>query len=268
MVFNSNNLPDDPNELKAIIVTLLESDAQKQKTLDDLVGEVSRLNVTIQKLTEMLFGKKSEKLPKDKPKEESESTETSNEEPSGATESPASPEISVPKKPRKKKKKNGGGGRMKIPDNLPVTIIEIHPPLEERTCAECQEEFKPIGKSVSKRIIFKPSTFEVEETWTFAYAGTNPCCDGKIAKPEPDVQPIDKGLASISLLAIIAIMKFADHLPLARQSSRIFKRSGLIFSQSSMCRWMRKIADLLEPLYTITPEDCKKLHNDLSGKCV
>jgi hypothetical protein len=140
MVSDPNNLPDDPNELKCMIVAFLASDVEKQKTLDALIAEVSRLNATIQKLTEMLFGKKSEKWSKDQSREESNGesvgtgegrTETADE-----TKGAEPPEKTELKKPRKKKTKNGGGGRMKIPADLPVRIIEIHPPEEERTCAE------------------------------------------------------------------------------------------------------------------------------------
>jgi transposase len=46
----------------------------------------------------------------------------------------------------------------------------------------------------------------------------------------------------------MAVMKYLDHLPLARQATQLFKRSGVTLSQSSMCRWCGNIADLLFPL--------------------
>jgi len=242
------HLPDDPNELKRLVVAI---DAANRKTIESLIAEVSRLNVTIQKLTEMLFGKKSEKLSKDQPKDEPGNTETITTEPSAETKAPETPEIPVSKPPRKKKTKNGGGGRMKIPANLPVHVVENYPPLDERTCSECGTPFKVIGFETSRQIIFVPGRFETFETHNMKCVADCPCSEKRAATGEPDIRPIDKGLASISLLAIIAIMKYADHLPLARQAIRIFVRSGLVFAQSSMCRWMRCVADLLEPLYDL-----------------
>ena len=255
MTCDDEHLPDDPNELKRIIAELLEADAKKQVTLDSLVAEVSRLNVTIQKLTEMLFGKKSEKLSKDKPtdqpKDEPDKNDIIATESSGETMSSETPGIPGSKPLRKKKTKNGGGGRMKIPDNLPVKVIEHYPPLEERTCKECETPFKVIGFATSRQIVFVPAQFEILETHNMKYVADCPCSAKRSATGEPDVRPIDKGLASISLLVIIVVMKYADHLPLARQALRIFTRSGLVFAQSSMCRWMRRVADLLEPLYDL-----------------
>jgi len=47
------------------------------------------------------------------------------------------------------------------------------------------------------------------------------------------------------------VMKYLDHLPLARQATHLFRRSGVELSQSSMCRWMGNIADMLFPLYDL-----------------
>jgi transposase len=77
------------------------------------------------------------------------------------------------------------------------------------------------------------------------------CSEKRSASAEPPIRPIDKGIASTSLLAIIAVMKYLDHIPLARQATHLFKRSGVDLSQSSMCRWMGNIADLLFPLYEL-----------------
>ena len=256
MQYDVEHLPDDAQQLKAIIVSLLESDAANRKTLNELVAEVSRLNLRIEQLLEMVFGKKSEKLLKNKAKDEPDTNDSSKSpEPATPPAPPAEePQNSIPKKTRKKKTKNGGGGRMVIPPDLPVRIVEILPPPEERTCTECDAEFKRIGKSVSRRIIYIPPVFEVEETHIIAFAGNCPCSDCKIAKPEPAIKPIDKGLVSTSLLVIMVIMKYVDHLPLARQASRVFLRSGLKFSPSSMCRWMKRAAELLEPLYELIIE--------------
>jgi transposase len=256
MTCDPEHLPDDPNELKRMIVALLEADAKKQATLEALVAEVSRLNVTIQKLTEMLFGKKSEKLANDKPKGEPEHRETITTEDSNVTESLETPEIPVSKPPRPP----GGGGRKKLPEHLPVTVVENFPPVEERTCNECATPFKVIGFASSRQVIFVPAQFEILETHHMKCVADCPCSAKRSATGEPAIRPIDKGIASISLLAIIVVMKYADHLPLARQASRIFLRSGLVFAQSSMCRWVHRVAELLEPLYDLMCAEVLRSH--------
>jgi len=65
--------------------------------------------------------------------------------------------------------------------------------------------------------------------------------------PKP-AQPIEKGLAGASLLAQVAVSKYADHCPLHRQEV-IFRRHGAELSRKTMCGWMGQTADLLEPLY-------------------
>jgi hypothetical protein len=65
--------------------------------------------------------------------------------------------------------------------------------------------------------------------------------------PKP-AQPVEKGLAGASLLAQVAVSKYADHCPLHRQES-IFRRHGAELSRKTMCGWMRQTAELLAPLY-------------------
>jgi transposase len=287
MTYDSDHLPDDPNELKRLVVALLESDAAKQKTLDEMVAEIAKLNATIQKLTEMLFGKKNKKLaniaaaPEASTSEEETSTPSVEEEKHSDTSDASDTSVPpVPKSPRQKKAGNGGGGRMKIPDNLPVTIVEKYPPEHERTCTECETPFKVIGFETSRQVVYVPPRFEIIEMHNMKCIADCPCSACRSATAEPDIAPIDKGIASVSLLAIMAVMKYADHLPLARQATRIFLRSGIQFSQSSMCRWMRQVADLMEPLYDLMWElvlmaHCLQLDasfvkcrdENLKGKC-
>jgi transposase len=286
MTCDPDHLPDDPNALKRLVVALLESDAAKQKTLDEMVAEIAKLNATVQKLTEMLFGKKSKKLaniaaaPETSASEEEAPTSSVEETPSGTSDASDTSVPPVPKSPRRKKPVNGGGGRMKLPDNLPVTIVEKYPPEHERSCTECETPFKVIGFEVARQVAYVPPRFEIIEMHNMKYIADCPCSACRSVTAEPDIAPIDKGIASVSLLAIMAVMKYADHLPLARQATRIFLRSGIQFSQSSMCRWARKVADLLEPLYDLMWELVLMTHclqfdasfvkcrdENLKGKC-
>ena len=126
MVYDPAHLPDDAEQLKAIIVSLMQSNAESQNTINKLTDELRRLTNLIEKF----FGKSSEKLLKEKPSEDAPTTDGS-----------------VPE--RKKRKTNGGGGRNPLPEGLPQVEKVIDVPEEERTCSCCGELFKHIGDELS-----------------------------------------------------------------------------------------------------------------------
>lgn len=64
MIYDVDSLPDDVGQLKLLIVTLSQANARQQETLDKLVAEMSKQTVYIKQLLEIIYGKKSEKLPK------------------------------------------------------------------------------------------------------------------------------------------------------------------------------------------------------------
>ena len=60
-------------------------------------------------------------------------------------------------------------------------------------------------------------------------------------------RPIERGRPGPSLLAHVLVSKYADHLPLYRQSE-IYAREGIDLERSTMADWVGKVAALLEPL--------------------
>ena len=130
----------------------------------------------------------------------------------------------------------------------------INVPEEERTCDCCGKSFKCVGEERSEQLHFRPIEFYVVVQVLLKYLAACDCSARRSATAESPIKTIDKGIASTSVVAAIAVMKYADHLPLARQATQVFKRSGLELSQSSMCRWMDKAAYMLEPLYDLICE--------------
>jgi transposase len=226
MVYDNNNVPDD-------ITVLQELAINQSQTIAVLTDEVRRLTTLIEKF----FGKSSEKLSKEKSTADNGSTGT----PLNDT-------------PRKKRTKPGGGGRSPLPANLPRVEKVVDVPEEEQRCSCCGKLFDCIGEERSEQLHFKPMELYVVVQILMKYMAACHCSDKRSATAEPPIRPIDKGIASTSLLSIIAVMKYLDHLPLARQATQLFKRSGVELSQSSMCRWTGKIADLLFPLYELMHE--------------
>ena len=218
MEYDTNNVPDDLATLQTLVIS-------QSQSIVALTEELRRLTTLLEKL----FGSSSEKLPKDKP-----------------TESPTTETLS-----ERKKRKENGGGRSALPEGLPRVEKVIDVSEEERRCDCCDELFKYIGDERSEQLHFKPMELYVVVQVLKKYMAACECSEKRSASAEPPIRPIDKGIASTSLLAIIAVMKYFDHLPLTRQATQLFKRSGVELSQSSMCRWMGNLADLLFPLYEL-----------------
>jgi transposase len=58
---------------------------------------------------------------------------------------------------------------------------------------------------------------------------------------------IDKGLPTAGMLAQVMVAKYADHLPLYRQSG-IFQRSGLAIPPSTLGQWVGQTGVALQPV--------------------
>ena len=134
-------------------------------------------------------------------------------------------------KPAKPKRER----RIVIPDNLEVRTI-IHEP-ESITCG-CGCQMKQIGEDVQDKLGFKPKQFYRERHVYPKYTCRNAACNReRLVQAKTESQIIDKSVATPELLAHILISKYADHLPLYRQSL-IYQRSGVYLSDSTLADWV------------------------------
>ncbi|KKL99016.1 hypothetical protein LCGC14_1818660 [marine sediment metagenome] len=216
-------LPDDTNTLKQMVLTLLGQ-------IDDLSGQLYYLK-------RQLFGKKSEKLDPaqrllfenlyDEVKAKVEQQRQSKTEPV-----------------KKAKKKNANHkGRNPLPADLPREIIEIEP--TEKSCSVCNNEKQRIGQEVTEVLEYVPVSFFVKQYVRYKYGCKK--CESDISIGQLPPRAIDKGIAGEGLLAHIITSKYCDHNPLNRLEG-ILKRHGVDIKVSSMCDWVGKSAELLEPL--------------------
>ena len=72
------------------------------------------------------------------------------------------------------------------------------------------------------------------------------CCETILQAPMPS-RPIERGRPGPGLLAHVLVSKYADYLPLYRQS-QIYERDGIDLDRSTMANWVGKSTALLEPL--------------------
>lgn len=161
----------------------------------------------------------------------------------------------------KPKRNRGKPKRRPLPSDLPRTIKVIDLPECEKVCPKSGAPLKKIGDEVSEQLDVKPAELSVIETRRAKYACDCFECKGneaptiKVALQEP--QPIPKSKAAPGLLAYVAVSKYADALPLARQEG-IFRRYGIDLVRQTMASWMIALGELLIPLMNLIREELIK----------
>ncbi|WP_185236428.1 IS66 family transposase [Teredinibacter franksiae] len=138
--------------------------------------------------------------------------------------------------------------RITLPDNLPREDIIHDLPEEEKVCPHDGSELKNIGSDDHEQLEIIPAKIKVIRHKRLKYAC--PCCDNHIVTASKPKQPIEKSIASPSLLSYIATQKYADALPLYRQSE-MFKRIGIKLDRTNMANWMVKCGERVQPLINL-----------------
>lgn len=138
-------------------------------------------------------------------------------------------------------------GRKPLPAHLPREVI--HHELEPSAvlCSDCGESMPKLGYDDSEVLEFVPGRYVVRKHRRAKHA-CRCCIDATVVTAPGPNKPIDKGMASSSLLAHVLVSKFEDHIPLARQSTR-FAREGAPIADSTLGGWVKACAEMLSPLY-------------------
>lgn len=119
---------------------------------------------------------------------------------------------------------------------------------DEKICPEHGCELAPMGEEISERLRFIPATVEVERHICRKY--TCPQCEGRIVTASKPAQLIPKSIATPSLLSWVTVSKYADALPLYRQSA-IFARLGIELDRTTLARWMMACGEAAQPLVNL-----------------
>jgi len=140
----------------------------------------------------------------------------------------------------------------KLPEDLPVEIIEHELPNEDKKCPECGRDLHVMGKETREEIKIIPAKAVIVRHVRYTYACRN--CENtsdhvpiiKADMPEPVIKG---GFASPETIAHIAVQKFMMASPLYRQEQEL-KQNGIMLSRQTMSNWLIKASnDWLEPLY-------------------
>ncbi|MEZ5668910.1 MAG: IS66 family transposase [Alphaproteobacteria bacterium] len=135
--------------------------------------------------------------------------------------------------------------RLPLPDHLPrhETVL---PPVSGggEACPACGGRLKRVGQDVTEELEYVPARFVVNRIVRprMACAG----CEA-FHQAELPSRPIERGRPGPGLLAQVLVSKYADHLPLYRQS-RIFARDGIDLDRSTLADWVGRSTALLAAL--------------------
>src|SRR5208337_2683451 len=151
-------------------------------------------------------------------------------------EEEAKAEIAAPE-PTKAPRRRAPRGPRKLPDNLPVErVVEPAPCV----CGKCGgARLRKLGEVVSKTLECEPRRWKIIERVREKFACRD--CES-ISEPPAPSHPIPRGFAGPSLLAMILVGKFCDHLPLNRQSAA-FAREGVEIEVSTLADWRLHVDD-------------------------
>ena len=223
MLDEAGSLPHDPKDLRAFAARLL--------------AEVKAQAVPIAKLRHQLAGHRAHRF--------GASSETAEQlqlalETSEIASAAMAAKLRLPDPEEKDRPK-----RRPIPDHIPRQEIELAPSSD--CCLGCGGRLRRIGEDVTEELEYVPGRFIVNRIVRPRLACSG--CERFTQAPLPS-RPIERGRPGPGLLAHVLVSKYADHLPLYRQS-QIFERDGLDLDRSTLADWVGKstaLTALLEPL--------------------
>lgn len=225
------------------IEQLAEQLQQRDATIAELTATVGKLRGELAWCQRQLFGRKSERY------EDPNQPQLFAEPDAAAFVSPATTKVEAHQRQHR-----GRGKRQPIPDDLRrEQIVHDLPESQRIDSATGEPLLVRIGEEVSEKLAFKPGEVYVERHVRIKYRRREQNLDGQnpeVVIAPPSNEGLAKSIAAPSLLAEIAVRKFADHLPLDRLV-KIFRRHGVALSKASMCRWMQEIGEMTRPLLAL-----------------
>ncbi len=216
----AKSLPEDPDELRQFTALLL--------------AEVKSQAVLIEKLRHQLAGHRAARFGTSSESIEQLQLALENSEIAVAK---MTAKLRLPYEEPKDKLK-----RRPIPDHIPR--MEVEATTGDDDCAQCGGALRRLGEDVTEELEYVPGRFIVNRIVRPRFACSG--CEGFTQAPLPS-RPIERGRPGAGLLAHVLVNKYADHLPLYRQSG-IFERDGIDLDRSTLADWVGKSTALLEPL--------------------
>lgn len=251
MTTTADALPDDVGALRALILAeraereaLAQRNAQLAERVAIIEGVNAKLEHIVAELKRAQFGRRSERITDDQLALALDELETA------AAKANAEAEKADPERKAAAARKRRASRDEKL-DHLPHEEVVIEP--ESKVCPCCGGALHVIGEDMSKRLDKVPATLRVIVTRRPRYAcrtcertGSDEVA-GIIQAPAP-ARLIEGGLPTERLVADVVVSKYAEHLPLYRQS-QILARHGVTIERSTLAQWVGAAAAELQPLH-------------------
>lgn len=242
---SGNDLPDDIQELKNLIIQQHSQINQQHSQINQQQNEINHLQDIIKVLQRKKYAPQSEVVHSDQLGLFNEIEELAIEDNSDQDEDHEEKETITYERSKNKK-------RPRLPENLPRKDVIIDLAEKDKFCVHDGTTLEKVGEEVSEKLEIIPAKVFVERTIRYKYAC--PCCDEGMKTAPVPVTLLPKTMASPSLIAYIIVAKFMDALPLYRQE-KIFARIGAILTRQAMARWLIWVSEKLMPLYNLLQDD-------------
>jgi transposase len=147
--------------------------------------------------------------------------------------------------PLKKARKHPG--RQELPAELPRVEQIVACTAQQCVCGQCGQETVGIGYESAEQLDVEPAKYFVRVTKREKRA-CKACEEQGVQSAPLPTRIIDKGLASDRVVIDTVVSKYADHLPLYRQSVILERETGIELSRATLDGWVMRVGELLRPI--------------------
>jgi transposase len=144
--------------------------------------------------------------------------------------------------------------RQGLPAELPRVeqLIACEP--QECVCGACGQEKVVIGYETAEQLDVEPAKYFVRVTKREKRARPHCPEQGVVCAPLPP-RIIEKSLANDRLIIETIVNKYADYVPLYRQSAILERDTGVELSRATLCGWVMRVGELLRPISRAMAEE-------------
>ena len=238
MVSTRDDLPTDAESLRRLVVEARQGIADRDERLRLAEAqivyatlEIENLKMQLARLRRMQFGRSSEKL-----SAAIEQIEFKLEELETTVSAAEAPAVSTARPPRPLRKP------------FPASFQrEVIPHDAGCSCPDCGQQMRRVGEDASEMLEWVPGRFKVLRHVRPKYACST--CQILVQAPAPS-RPLARSFAGPAFIAHVLTSKFADHIPLCRQST-IYARDGLDIERSTLADIAGGAYRLIDPLLAV-----------------
>ncbi len=226
-------LPDNLPDCHALILRQADRIEELEARVDQLLARVDELVAEVTGLRRQLHGSRRERFVPQRPDDEP------------LPPAPAESSLAEPRKPRT----SSGRRPRTIDPSIPREKV-YHPLREEEVPAEIlhHPRARRFFRFVREEVELPQRRLRVIEHYQEVIVVDDDESTQSTLQTARVPEPVlERCYVGPSLLAYLAVSRFADHIPYYREED-ILARTGFTIHRSTQWRWMRGLAKLLEPL--------------------